>query len=114
MDAHPTESSAATADKPGTPAPGAFRAIGLVFLLLVQCGAAWLFAVYWQENLGPRLDGAAAVPAAVSAITLALVVGTVVAEVVLFVRRRRDPVQVALMGLVLTQLAMLAESALDF
>jgi 4-amino-4-deoxy-L-arabinose transferase-like glycosyltransferase len=109
-----SESVAGTADKPGTPAPGAFRGIAIMFLLLVQCGFAWLFAGYWQTNLGPRFDGAAGVPAWVSVATLGIVVGVVVVEVVLFVRRRRNPVQVALMGMVVTQLAMVCESVLDF
>jgi hypothetical protein len=114
MDANPGESSTATADRPGSPAPGAFRGITIMLLLLAQCGFAWLFAGYWQTNLGPRFDGTAGVPAWVSVATLGFVVGVVVVEVVLFVRRRRNPVQVALMGMVVTQLAMLCESVLDF
>ncbi|WP_418275753.1 hypothetical protein ACNHYB_12960 [Isoptericola jiangsuensis] len=112
MDAHPGESSAATADKPGTPAPGAFRGIMLIFLGLVQVGVAWLFAGHWLENLGPRLDGVATVPVWVSAATMALAVGAVAVEAVRFLRRRRDPVQVALTAMVLLQVAMLVESAL--
>lgn len=112
MDAHPGESSAATADKPGTPSPGAFRGIALIFLFLAQCGFAWLFAGAWQDNLGPRLDGVAAVPVWVSVATMALVVGAVLVEAVLLLRRRRDPVQVAIAAMAAIQLAWLCESFL--
>ncbi|WP_407320333.1 hypothetical protein UQW22_07740 [Isoptericola halotolerans] len=114
MDANPGESSAATADKPGRPAPAVFRTMGVIFLLLLQCGFVWLFSGYWQANLGPRFAGTAGVPAWVSVATLGLVATVVIVELVMFVRRRRDPVQVALMGMAATQLAMLCESFLDF
>lgn len=110
----PVESSASTADKPGTAELGAFRTIVIMFLVLVQCGFAWLFVGDWQINLEARLDGSASVPVLVSAATAVLVVGTVAMELVLFLRRRRDPVKVALAGMVLMQLAELCESVLDF
>jgi hypothetical protein len=111
MDAHPAESSAATADKPGTPSPGAFRGIALVFLILAQVYFVWSFVGHWQANLGPRLDGVAA-PVWVSVISAALVVGAVVVEAVLLLRRRRDPLQVVSAAYAATLLAWLCETAL--
>lgn len=114
MDAHirPVEPSAATAGQPGTPSARAFKVAALVFLVPLQVALGWFFVEDWLGHVSERIDGSATVPLLLSAATAVLFIGTVVTELVMLARRRRDFYQVAFAAFILINLARIAEAYL--
>lgn len=77
---------------------GTIKTIALVLVLLLQGAIAYLFVGYWWWHVGNILEAPLLATVLRQCITAILFLCVVVAEVVMFVRRKSDPLRVAFMA----------------